>query len=55
MKELCYYHIFGGKANRPPKDGWGNCFACQPDIENKKCRGYIRIRINEFEVKEEKK
>lgn len=50
--EVCYYQIWGNGGL--PIAGKGDCRICKPDVKNKECKNYIRIRIKRYSVKEER-
>ena len=45
----CFYQVF----DRTDKnaDGWGKCPECTYNKENKNCKGYIEVTIQDFYVK----
>jgi len=46
----CWYQLFNKKPK--PQDGWGDCSICTPSPENEKCKGFIPVWVEYFELKE---
>jgi len=54
--QRCLHQIFRSKIHLPPNmraSGYGDCFVCTTDENNKWCAGYRPIALFEFEVKGE--
>lgn len=47
----CYYQVFK-KPNGIIMTGWGDCRTCVTHEDNQKCRGFISIKADYFDILE---